>query len=126
MADTKKEWKHLTFLEKFMRFFINGLGILIPAFVTYLAYGVPVECTGLDQGVNIYCLTHPGSAADAIGFTLLWFGGFWLTGLWSPVLSWLSRIWGAFDFDDDADPWEAVTKIAWLCCIAGPVIITLW
>jgi len=126
MADTKKEWKHLTFFEKFIRFFVNSVGILIAAFVTYFAYCVPVECTGLDQGVNIYCLTHPGSAADAIGFTLLWFGAFWLSGVWAPLLSWLSNVWGAFNFDDGEDVWKRITLFAWLASIAGPAIITLW
>jgi len=125
MADTKKEWEHLTFFEKFMRLFVNSIGILIAAFVTYMAYCVPVECTGLDQGVNIYCLTHPGSAADAVGFTLLWFGAFWLSGVWSPLLAWLSRS-GSFYFDDGADVWGVITKAAWLSCIIGPAIITLW
>jgi hypothetical protein len=115
MADTKKEWANLSAWEKFIRIFVHCIGILIAAFVTYIAYGVPVECKGLDQGVNIWCLVHPGTVADIVGMILLWFGAFWLSG-----------IWGLFIQDDDEDPWKAVTVFAWLCCIAGPTIITLW
>jgi hypothetical protein len=115
MANTKKEWASMTAFEKFMQIFVNCIGILIAGIVTYVAYGIPVECSGLDRGINIWCLVHPGSVADIIGFILLWFGCFWLSGLW-----------GYFVSDDDEDPWKTVTRIAWLCCIAGPALITLF
>lgn len=101
--------------EKSFQIFVNVVCILIPVFVTWIAYGVPVECVGLDKGVNIWCLVHPGSVADVVGWVFLWFGAFWLSGIWSYFVA-----------DDDEDPWKTVTKIAWLCCIVGPGIITLW
>lgn len=115
MANTKKEWQNMSFAEKFAQIFVNVFGLAVAAFVTILAYAVPVECKGLDSGVNIYCLTHPGSVADIIGFILLWFGCFWLSGLWMYFIE-----------DDDEDPWKTVTKIAWCCAILGPTLITLW
>jgi hypothetical protein len=115
MANTKKEWAHLTAWEKFMQIFVHCIGLLVAAVVTFIAYGVPVECTGLDRGVNIWCLVHPGSVADIVGMVLLWFGAFWLSG-----------VWGLFVKDDDEDPRKRETRVAWLCCIAGPAIITLW
>lgn len=115
MANTKKEWAYMSAFEKFMQIFINCIALLVAAVVTYVAYGVPVECTGLDQGVNIWCLVHPGTIADIVGMVLLWFGAFWLSG-----------IWGYFVTQDDENPWKIVTRIAWLCCIAGPTLITLF
>lgn len=115
MANTKKEWANMSTWEKFLQIFVNVGALAIVAFVMIVAYCFPVECQGLDAGVNIWCLVHPGSVADVIGWILLWFGAFWLSG-----------VWGYFVADDDEDPWKTVTRIAWLCCIAGPTIITLW
>jgi hypothetical protein len=110
MADTKKEWANLSAWEKFIRIFVHCIGILIAAFVTYTSpTAYRLNAKGLDQGVNIWCLVHPGTVADIVGMILLWFGAFWLSG-----------IWGLFVQDDDEDPWKAVTVFAWLCCIAGP------
>jgi hypothetical protein len=115
MANTKKEWANMSAWEKFVQIFVNVVVMLIPTFCMIIAYCIPVECKGLDAGVNIWCLVHPGTVADVIGWILLWFGAFWLSG-----------IWGYFIEDDDEDPWKTVTKIAWCCAIAGPTIITLW
>jgi hypothetical protein len=117
MANTKKEWRNMTAFEKVMQIFVNVAALAVALVVTIIAYWVPVDCNphDLDKGVNIYCLTHPGTVADVIGMVLLWFGCFWLSG-----------IWGYFVQDDDEDPWKRVTRYAWLCAIAGPALITLF
>lgn len=115
MANTKKEWAYLSTWEKSLQIFVNIVCILIPVFVTWIAYGIPVECVGLDKGVNLWCLVHPGTWADVVGWVLVYFGAFWLSG-----------VWGYFVAQDDEDPWRWVTRVAWICCIAGPTVITLW
>lgn len=117
MSNTKKEWAHMSIFEKIMQIFVNCVPLIIVGIVSYVAYGVPVECVGLDQGVNIWCLVHPGSYADVIGMILLWAGAFWLGGIPYYFIP--------FE-DDDNQKWKPITRVAWLCCIAGPALITIF
>jgi hypothetical protein len=113
MANTKKEWAHMSAFEKGVQIFVNIAVLLIAALLPYFAYFVPVECD-LDN-VYPWCWVHPGnSVGDLIGWVLYGFGAFWLSG-----------IWGYFVTDDDQDPWKTVGRIAWCCAAAGPLLIIL-
>lgn len=115
MANTKKEWANMTPFEKFIQIFVNVIGILIPVLATVIAYGDPVECKGPDAGVSIWCLVHPGTVGDVIGWIMLYFGCFWLSGV--PFY---------FIADDDQDPWSFITKLAWASCILGIGVMSIF
>lgn len=113
MANTKKEWRNMSAGEKFGQIAVNVIVIAIAVIATLFLYAFPQDCTGLDKQY-LYCYTHPGTIADAIGMVLFWFGCFWLSG-----------IWGYF-VQDDGEPWGTITKIAWGCAVAGPALILLF
>lgn len=108
MADTKKEWKHLTGFEKFVRFMVPALVLFITGLLPYFAFHVP------DSWPWVW--SHPGTAiVDPIGWVLWIFGGVWLSGLWQYLPG----------IDDDESPWTTITKIAWGGMIVGPLLIIL-
>lgn len=113
MSDTKKEWANKTALEKTFQIFVNVGVILIALVATAFFYWIPQPCD-IDKQY-MYCCTHPGSVADAVGMVLFWFGAFWLSGIWAYFVA-----------DDDEDPWRTVTNIAWGCAVAGPLLIVLF
>lgn len=114
MADTKKEWQNLTLFEKLIRFLVPAIVLFITGLLPYFAYFVPSVCD--IDAIGPYCWVHPGTAiVDPIGWVLWIFGGVWLSGVWQYLPG----------IDDDEDPWKTVTKVAWGCMIAGPLLIIL-
>lgn len=113
MADTKKEWANKSLGEKIAQIAVNVLVIGIALFATAFFYWIPQPCD-IDKQY-MYCCTHPGTVMDIVGMILLWFGCFWLSGIWAYFVQ-----------DDDEDPWKTVSTVAWLCAVAGPLLIILF
>lgn len=110
MADTKKEWSNKSTTEKLGQILVNVLVIGIALFATAFAWWIKQPCD-IDKQY-LYCCTHPSTWGDYVGTALFWFGCLWLSG-----------IWGYFVQDDDSDPYDLITKIAWGCAFVGPFLI---
>jgi hypothetical protein len=93
-------------LEKVLGVVVPVGAIAIAVIATLYLFVFKQDCSGIDQ-IYMYCRIHPMGFFDVIGLILFYSSCFWLSSLWKFLVK-----------DDDQDPWQTVTKIAW---VAGPV-----